>query len=94
MGKASHKWRFRSHDNEVDPVRLAESPDRIVVGDIEVDQFRLLADARVARSGIELGQKRACCELPGQRVFASTGTDQEYVHQAIPGASRGRVPVA
>jgi hypothetical protein len=51
-----------------------------MVGDIQRDTFRLFGDAGITWRAPELGQQRRRGEFPRQRVFATTGTDEENVH--------------
>ena len=53
-----------------------------MVGEIERDAFGLLRDAGIARRAIELVGERARGDLPGQRVLAPAGTEDEDVHAA------------
>ena len=53
-----------------------------MVGDVERDAFGLLRDAGVARRADEPVDQRAGGELPGQRVLASAGAEEENVHAA------------
>ena len=59
---------------------LAERDHRRLVGQIERDAFGLLRDAGIARRAIEPVGQRARRHLPGQRVLASAGTEDEDVH--------------
>ena len=71
---------FRSDHDEIDLVCLAERDHRPVVGDIERHAFGLLRDAGIAGRAIELVGERARRHLPGQRMLASAGTEDEDVH--------------
>src|SRR4029078_12522046 len=82
---ARTKRHFRPDDDEVDFLLLAESNHRRMVGDVERHARGLLRDAGVAGGAIELVGERAGRHLPGQRVLASAGTDNEDVH-----GTRGR----
>ena len=44
------------------------------------DAFGLLGDAGIARRAAEPCHQGGCGDLPGQRMFAAAGTDQENVH--------------
>ena len=86
--QARDQRRFGADHHQVDLVRLAEGRDRRVVGDLEVDDLRFLGDARIARRRIELGQERARGELPGERMLASAGAEEQDLHGEIPEALR------
>ena len=62
------------------PVAPAEADDGSVVGDVEGDELGDLGDAGIARRGVELGQPRRLGQLPGQRVLAPAGADEEDLH--------------
>ena len=47
---------------------------------LRLDDLRFLGDARIARRRIELGQERARGELPGERMLASAGAEEQYFH--------------
>ena len=74
--------RLRADHDEVDLVGLAERDHRGVVGDVERHALGLLRDAGVARRADEPVGQRAGGELPGQRVLASAGAEEENVHAA------------
>ena len=76
----AHQRRLRADHDEVDLVRLAERDHRRVVGDVERDALGLARDAGVARRAIEPVGERACRDLPGQRVLAPAGAEEEDVH--------------
>ena len=62
-------------------MRPAESDDSTRIGNIEHDQFCAFADARIAGGGVELGEPWRLGNLPGERMLASAGTDEEHVHR-------------
>ena len=72
---------FRADHDEIDLVGLAERDHRRVVGDVERHAFGLLRDAGIARRAIEPVGQRARRDLPGQRVLASAGAEEEDVHE-------------
>ena len=51
-----------------------------MIGDIERHDLGLLRDAGIAGRAIELVGERACRDLPGQRMFAAAGTEEEDIH--------------
>ena len=63
---------------------LQKRDHRGVVGDVERDAFGLPRDAGIARRATEFRHQRRCRDLPGQRVFAAAGTEQENVHEMQP----------
>ena len=77
---ARTKRHFRPDDDEVDFLFLAKSGHRRVVGDVERHALGLLRDAGIAGGAIELVGEWAGRHLPGQRVLASAGTNNEDVH--------------
>ena len=64
------------------PVANATSPSRIV--DHEVQAARVARDARVAGRGPQMLEQRALRDLPGQRVLATAGADQQDSHRSAP----------
>ena len=72
--------RLRSDHDEVDLVGLAERDHSGVVGEVERHALGLLRDAGVARRADQPVGQRAGGKLPGQRVFAAAGTEEENVH--------------
>src|SRR5690606_25816519 len=57
-----------------------EREHRRVVGRIERDASRKLSNARLPWGSIELGQRRAGAQGPGQRMLAPAAADQKNVH--------------
>jgi hypothetical protein len=55
-----------------------------MVGEIERDAFGLLRDAGIAGRTHEPLGERACGHLPGERVLAPAGTQEENVHGVTP----------
>ena len=94
--------RLRPDDDEIDIV-LAAKPDHArMVGEVERDAFGLARDAGIARRANEPVAERACRQLPGQRMFAPAGAEEQNVHRleclaavpvacGSPGARRRRV---
>ena len=87
---AGDQRRLRPDHDEVDLVRLAERDHRRVVGDVERDAFGLLRDAGIARRANEPVGQRAGGELPGQRVLAPAGAEEENVHAGASTSTGGR----
>src|SRR5262249_57622939 len=63
-----------------DAVRPAERNPGGVVGDIEGHELRLLGDAGIAGRTVEPLDERARRDLPGERMLASAGAEEEDVH--------------
>ena len=59
-----------------------------MVGDVERHAFRLARDAGVAGRADEAVDERACRHLPGQRMLAPAGAEEQNVHklQSLAGA--------
>ncbi len=76
VDEARHERPLRPDHHEIDAVLPAERDDRRVVVDVEVDAAGDLRDAGIARRGIEVLQQRAGAQRPGERVLASTRSDQ------------------
>jgi len=72
--------RLGSDHDQVDLLRPAKRDDRCVVGKVERDQLAFAGDAGVARCAVEPIHKRARGKLPGERVLASTRTEEKNVH--------------
>ena len=70
---------------------LQKRDHRRMVGDVERDAFGLPRDAGVARRADKPVDQRACGQLPGQRVFAPAGAEEENVHA---GQGLARPPAA
>ena len=75
--------RFRPDDDEIDRVVRAEADDGSMVGDGERDALGDLRNSAVPGRTIELGQQRAGAQLPGERMLAAAGADEEYVHRCL-----------
>ncbi len=71
---------FRTHDHECDILFTAECDDRAVIGGIKRHASCHLRDTGIAGRTIKSGQQRTFRQLPGQRVLAATGADQENIH--------------
>ena len=67
----------------VDGLVPAESDNRAVIGTIERSAFGLPGDPRIARRAIDPVRQRARRDLPGERMFASTATDEKDVHERL-----------
>jgi hypothetical protein len=72
---------FRPDHHQVNLLRLAERDHRLMVGEVERHALGLACDAGIAGRAIKLLAKRARRHFPGQRVFASAGTEDEDVHE-------------
>ncbi len=67
-------------DGEVDLLREREGQERLDLLALEVDALRDLGAARVAGSGVELGETRRLRQLPAERVLAAAVPDDEDFH--------------
>jgi len=81
IDNAGDQRHFRADDDEVDFRFLAEGDHGLVVGDVECDAFGFLRDAGIAGGAVELRHQRTGGDLPGQRVLAAAGTENEDVHE-------------
>ena len=62
------------------PLAPAKGDHRRMVGDIERDAFGFARDAGIARRAVKPVGQRACRHLPGQRMLAAAGAQQQNVH--------------
>ena len=74
---ASCQGRFGADDGKMDFFSLGEISQRLRIGQLDVFQFRLAGGSGIARCDINTLHAGRFCQAPGQRVFASTGTDDE-----------------
>ena len=79
---AGDERRLRPDHDEVDSLLAAEGDDRRMIGDVERDELGAFRDAGIARRGVELPELRRLRELPGQRMLAPAGADEEDVHRS------------
>ena len=63
---------------------LAKGAHRRMVGDVEIDQLRLLGDAGIAGRGVEPFDERRLRQLPRQRMLAPARSDQKHIHDRRP----------
>ncbi len=80
IGQAGNQRCFRSDDDEVDRLFKAEGRNGGMVVDVERHEFGVIGNAGIAGSCIEFGEFRRLVEFPGERMLASTRTDQENFH--------------
>ena len=81
VGDAGDQRHLRPNHDKVDAVRLAESSDRRMVCDIELDAFRDLGDPGIAGCAIELFEQGALLELPGERMLPPARAYQQQLDQ-------------
>jgi hypothetical protein len=74
---AGGERRFRADDGEVDLLLLGEVGEGLRIGDVDVLQLVLARRAGVAGGDVDLLQAGGLGQAPGQRVFATAGTDDE-----------------
>ena len=84
IGNTGNQRGFRADHHKADRVLGAKGDDRVVVGDIDVDTFRLSGNAGIAGRAIELVENRGGGDLPSQRMLASAGADQKHIHGCHP----------
>src|SRR5205085_1102544 len=70
----------RTDHDKIDSLLPAKRHDRGVVGEVDRYAFGLLGDAGVARRAPEPGGERRARDLPGQRMLAPAGAEEEDVH--------------
>ena len=58
----------------------AKGDDRRVIDNVQIDQFRVLRDTGIARRCKECIAIWRLRELPRQRMFASTRSDEQDIH--------------
>ena len=74
---ARRQRHFRADNGQVDAVLFGKVGELDRVGDRQVFQFKLTCRAGVARCDIDLLQAGGFSQMPGQRVFAPTGANDE-----------------
>ena len=82
---AGAERRLGADDDEIDLVRPAERDHRRMVGNVERHQLAFPRDAGIARRAVELLDQRARRDLPGQRMLAPAGAEEEDVHECATG---------
>ena len=75
-----YQRRFRPDHDQPDALRGAEFHDLGMIAKIECDQFGMIGYARVARTGEQFRAQAGLRQLPRQRMFAATRTDQQDIH--------------
>ena len=55
-----------------------------MIGDIERDTFGFAGDAGIAGGAVKPVGQRACRHLPGQRMLAAAGAQQQNIHVRQP----------
>ena len=80
VGKTIDQRTFRADYDQTDIVARTERYNRCVIGDVQIDQFRFLGNAGVARARIECIAQGRLRELPCQRMLASAAADQKDIH--------------
>ena len=86
---AGAERRLRPDHDQIDRMRLAERDHRRVVGDVERHDLALLGDAGIAGRAIEPLGERARGDLPGERMLAPAGAEEEDVHECATGPQAG-----
>ena len=76
--------RLGTDHHQPDVLGLAEGADRVMIGHVEIDAAGVFGDPRIARRGVETvprsGQQAGLRQLPRQRMFAATRTQQKDIH--------------
>ena len=72
---------FRPDHDEIDGVGAAKPDYRRMVSEVEGNALRFARDAGIARGADEPVRERACRHLPGQRMLASAGAEEQNVHR-------------
>src|SRR5262249_61911035 len=67
------------HD-EIDAPSLAKIDHRGMVGWIERNELRLPGDPGIAGGAVQPVPERARGDLPGERMLAPAGTEEEQIH--------------
>ncbi len=83
VGEAGHERRLRPDDDEVDLELARERDERRGVLGPDGMALRERRDARVARGRVQLGERRAAGDRPGERVLPAPRSDDEDLHPAI-----------
>jgi len=80
IGKAIDQRRFGADDDQTDPFRLAEIEHSAMIGRVQRYAFGIGGDARITRCREQLFAKAGLRQLPRQRMFASTRSQQQDIH--------------
>ena len=81
VGETGDQRRLRADDDEIDGVFGAEAQDRGVVLDVHGHERRHLGDAGIAGRRIQRAETRRLRKLPGERMLAAAGSDQQNFHR-------------
>ena len=92
IGQTRHQRHLGSDDDQVDVVASGEAGQAIGVVQREIETPRMLGDPRVARRRPQMLDERTLGDLPGERVLATAGADEEDPHSGGPpgGSSTSR----
>jgi hypothetical protein len=81
-----HQRTFRSNQRECDAFGFDQVEQRIEIGrlDVDVATLGLARGAGVARRNQHFMHAWRLRELPGERVFAAAGADDQKFHREVP----------
>ena len=79
---ASSERSLRADDRQRGLLGSSERNQLLGVGDRDIGQPRLERRSSVTRGDEDLPNPRRTRDLPGKRVFAAAGADDEHVHRA------------
>ncbi len=77
---AGAQRRFRAHDHEVDAIRPAKRNHFAMIRNVEGDALGLMRDAGISRCTEKPVRQRTCRHLPGERMLASAGSEEQNIH--------------
>ena len=78
--QAVDQRRFGADHDEADGMLRAEIDHRAMIGQRHVVASRMLGDSGVAGDRMQAIEARRLRELPGERMFAAPGPQQQDVH--------------
>ena len=79
VAKAIHQWRFRADDDKLDALLGTKSDHSSMIAHVERHDLRVRRNARIAGRGEQRIEARRLRELPRERMFATTRTDQQDI---------------
>ena len=91
VGDACHQRGFGADHDEIGTERFGQPGDVGRIGGLHLVQPRQLADARVARGGVQLRHRGVAAQGADDRVLASARADHQYSHVGEPTYSNGRI---
>jgi hypothetical protein len=91
VGDACNKRSLGTDDDEVDVERASEGEQSLAILGSDGMAGAEARNAGIAGSGMELRELGGLAELPGERVLAPPGADQQHLHRHHSNQPGGRV---